>query len=122
MHSENRQRRSTQNNTTSANSVFDGEQNLQIVGSTDTEVTFTDHGAVEQAFDSFDRALGSVDSTVASAFSNTRDVLGDQVSAIKELATQLKVGDIEGSKWIAFSIVAAVIIGIFSYAAVNIWG
>lgn len=121
-HSENKQKRTTTNNTVSANSAFDGEQNFQLVSSDNNEILFSDHGAIEEAFDGFDRALDTVDESVRGSLSSTRSIIGDQVDAIKELATQLKVGDIEGSKFIAFAIIGAVLVAVLAYFAFSIWG
>lgn len=118
-HSENKQRKSTVTSTVSANSLFEGEQNFQIVGSDSNEIFFSDHGAIEQAFDGFDRALDTVDETVNGSLNTTQSIISSQVGAIKELATQLKVGDIESSKFIAFAIIGAVFFGVIAFI---IWG
>ena len=100
--------KTTQNTTTSVNSTFDGQQNYQVVNSSGNEITFTDYGAIDSAFDAFNTANSSINNALGAVTKNTDKT----VSALKEFATQLTVGDIESSKWIALSIIAAVLIAV----------
>lgn len=100
--------KTTTNNTTSVNSTFDSENAYQVVNSSNNEITFTDHGAVSEAFDAFDTATGTVQGALTAVRQNT----DKSIAALKEFATQLTVGDIEGSKWIAMAIIVAVVVGL----------
>ncbi len=113
MSSKSKSQKTTVNNTTSVNSTFDGENNYQLVNSSGNEITFTDHGAVKEAFDAFDTASG----TVNNALNQLKSSGENTIAALKDFATQLTVGDVESSKWIAFAIIAAVVI----VAALYFW-
>jgi hypothetical protein len=106
MGSKSKSRKTTTNQSTSVNSTFDGENAYQLVNSSNNEITFTDHGAVKEAFDAFDTATGTVQGALSAVRLNT----DKSIAALKEFATQLTVGDIEGSKWIAMAIIVAVVV------------
>jgi hypothetical protein len=112
MSSSSKSKKTTINNTTAVNTTFDGENNYQLVDSNDNEITFTDYGAVEKAFDSFDNVISSQNLSIEGALSAVTGTTDKTVAALKEFATQLTVGDIEGSKWIALAIIAAVLVAL----------
>jgi len=112
-HSESK--KSTRNQNLSINSAFDGENNFQFVNSNGNDIAFTDYGAIDRAFDAFDTASGVVTGTL-SAFGDSTD---KTISALKEFATQITVGDIESAKFISFAIIAAVLVGVVAFV---IWG
>lgn len=101
--------------TTNVNSTFDGEQNYQMVNSSNNDITFTDYGAIDRTFDSFDNVVASNGMTVNSAIAAVGKTTDSTVAALKEFATTITTGDVQGSKWIALAIVAAVLIGIIFF-------
>ncbi|MGH1438590.1 MAG: hypothetical protein ACRBBR_00655 [Cellvibrionaceae bacterium] len=107
-HSESK--KSTRNQNLSVNSTFDGENNFQFVSSNDNEIVFTDHGAIEGAF--------SVVGSTVDAFGESTD---KTISALKEFATQITVGDVESAKLIALAIVGAVALAAIVYFITSVF-
>lgn len=79
------------------------------------EIMTTDYGAVKSAFDAFDKVVQANDDgakrTLAAISKNTDNT----VATLKDFAQTLKVGDIEGAKYIAYAIIAAVMIILVVY-------
>lgn len=118
----------TSNRTTAVNSTL-RDNAIQVVGNKN-KITATDHGAIKEAFgfakatsdNSYTFAKESSDDAFDFARQSQQEVLGNaskmvsgQVAAIKELATQLKVGDIESGKWIAFAVIAAAVVLVLAF-------
>jgi hypothetical protein len=122
MSSKSKSSKTTTNNTNSANATFEGSTNVQIVGA-GNELTVTDYGVIEEAFDFAGEVSGdsvrSIKNIVEDSYYSTGAIVKDQVGAIKELAVQLKNGDILSAQWMGLAIVAAVVI---AFVAWIIWG
>lgn len=79
------------------------------------EVVTTDFGAVSKAFDAFDSMLEASDSGSKRTLEAITKNTDNTVTALKEFATQLTVGDIESAKYISYAIIAAVLIALVVY-------
>lgn len=101
--------------TTNTNSTFDGEQNYQLVNSSSNDITFTDYGAIDRTFDSFDNVVLSNGETINGALAAVGKTTDKTVAALKEFATTITTGDVQGAKWIALAIVAAVLVGVIFF-------
>lgn len=82
---------------------------LNVKG-TGNNITVTDNGAVAMALEAADRAGQRSAAAQGSALNTTRDILGDQVNAIKGLAESLKLGDEKTAKLITMAIIAGLVL------------
>ncbi|MEQ3623597.1 MAG: hypothetical protein ABNH42_19775 [Marinobacter sp.] len=80
------------------------------VRGTGNSVTVTDNGAVAMALEAADRAGERAASAQGSVLNATRDILNDQVNAVKGLAESLKLGDEKTAKLITLAIIAAIVV------------
>lgn len=80
-------------------------------------ITVTDNGAVAQALAAAEKASQRAAQTQGSVLSTTRDILNDQVGAVKQLAESLKLDDEKTAKIIAL----AVIVGVVLVAIMYFW-
>ena len=113
MSSSSKSNKTTKNFTTNVNAS--NESGAQIVNSAGAEITVTDFGAGDRAFTTVDDAVSAVSNSSKNALAATKELVSNQVESIKNLATTLAVGDIESSKFIAFAIIAAVVIALVAY-------
>ena len=104
--------------TNTVNSTLSGQNNYQVANSSGADVTFTDQGAIHEAFGFADTVAQGANKTINSALSSVSANTDKTVSALKEFATQLTVGDYAGTRYIAFAVIAAVVI----VAALFVWG
>jgi len=89
---------------------------LNVEGSRNN-ITVTDNGAVAMALEAADRAGQRAAASQGTVLNATRDILSDQVNAVKGLAESLKLGDEKTAKLITMSI----IIGLVLVAIFFIW-
>lgn len=80
-------------------------------------ITITDNGAVAQALQAADAASARAAASQGQVLNTTRDILSDQVDAVKQLAENLKLDDEQTAKMIAL----AVIVGLVLVAVVYFW-
>lgn len=108
----------TDNRVGGDNSIFGSNVTIGD-GNVGANVTVTDFGAVNRAFDSFDEVVQSAETQTRNALKAVTDNTDKTTAALKEFATSLTVGDIQSSKWIAAGIIAAVMIVLIVYF---VWG
>lgn len=82
---------------------------LNVAGSSNN-ITVTDNGAVAMALEAADKAGARAAATQGSVLNATRDILKDQVTAVKGLAESLKLGDEKTAKLITMAIIAGLVL------------
>jgi len=73
-------------------------------------ITVTDNGAVAMALDAANRAGERAAASQGQVLNTTRDILSEQVNAVKGLAESLKLGDEKTAKLITLAIIAAIVV------------
>ena len=73
-------------------------------------ITVTDNGAVAMALDAANRAGERAAASQGQVLNATRDILSEQVNAVKGLAESLKLGDEKTAKLITLAIIAAIVV------------
>lgn len=73
-------------------------------------VTVTDNGAVAMALQAADKAGQRAAASQGTVLNATRDILSDQVNAVKGLAESLKLGDEKTAKLITMAIIAGLVL------------
>ncbi|HIL22175.1 MAG TPA: hypothetical protein EYG20_02765 [Alcanivorax sp.] len=73
-------------------------------------ITVTDNGAVAMALDAVNQAGERSASSQGSVLNATRNILSDQVEAVKGLAESLKLGDEKTAKLITMAIIAGLVL------------
>lgn len=98
MSSRSRSRKSSTSTNTNVNGVFNGSGNVQLTNSSQNDITLTDHGAIDKAFDFgedvVDQAFDSVGVVTDKAFDFGGDALevvqdfgGEALTAVKEFGS-----------------------------------
>lgn len=82
---------------------------LNVSGSSNS-ITVTDNGAVAMALEAADKAGARAAASQGSVLNTTRNILSDQVEAVKGLAESLKVGDENTAKLISIAIIAGLVL------------
>lgn len=82
---------------------------LNVAGSRNN-ITVTDNGAVAMALEAADRAGQRAAASQGTVLNATRDILSDQVNAVKGLAESLKLGDEKTAKLITMAIIAGLVL------------
>lgn len=105
---------STDNRVGGDGAVFGG--NVSIGNDVNgVEIVTTDYGAVKSAFDAFENVVKTNDASSRRTLDAISKNTDNTVATLKDFAQTLKVGDIEGSKYIAYAIIAAVMIILVVY-------
>lgn len=118
---------------TTLNTSLEGESPVAIIDSSGVEVQVTDHAAIAEAFNFAENALDTVDESLgfaedaaarssaqaSKAYESANDLVNEQVGAIKELATSLKLGNSALRNWIVIIGIIAILLGVVAYF---IWG
>jgi len=73
-------------------------------------ITVTDNGAVAMALDAANRAGERAAASQGQVLNTTRDILSEQVNAVRGLAESLKLGDEKTAKLITMAIIAGLVL------------
>lgn len=73
-------------------------------------ITVTDNGAVAMALDAANRAGERAAASQGQVLNTTRDILSEQVNAVKGLAESLKLGDEKTAKLITMAMIAGLVL------------
>ena len=106
MGSKSSSKKSSSNVNNVVNSTLTGDNVYQVANSSGNTITFTDQGAIKEAFGAFDSANDTINNALQTVSAGT----DKSIAALKEFATQLTVGDYAGTRYIAFAVIAAVVI------------